>query len=292
MPDDEDVRGTTSFALLLSVTGCMFSAVGYTMQKAAHRRAAVLALPFYRCWEWVVGLLSLVTGSVFAIVVLGLAGQAELAPMGAVTLIATTLLSWRVLGDRLSTVEVAAISLMGTGTTLALVFADRDSVQYNVDQITALWSRPIAMVSTCVAVGCVAAAAYGINALGKTPVEQLPQAQAALDAFGRGFISAFRHPQRSVKGDLRCILASRVPRAAICHVEFNLRGASTRVRRWRARRVHRYSRESGLNRRHPTYRSRPYIDCAAATGAVHVRCGLGCRRGDVAACLELGLRKA
>ena len=184
----------------LSLVGCTCTAVGYTLQKVAHRRASALnaarsagglpPLPYWRFAEWLAGLAALVVGSTFAVVVFGLAGQAELAPMGAVTLIVSSLLAWRVLGDVLTRVDAAAISLMAGGTTVALVYAKRESASYTVDAIDALWGRPAVALGAAAAVGSVVAVGAAVARLGRTPVADLPPRQAAMDAFGRGYAGA------------------------------------------------------------------------------------------------------
>lgn len=121
----------------LSVLGSLCTALGYTFQKLAHRRADASAeaaareaarsgeragpsglsedvstvegevtqrsvpkaprgTPYYRFWQFPAGLAMLILGSVVGVVTFGLAGQAELAPMSAVTLVWNELLSWRV----------------------------------------------------------------------------------------------------------------------------------------------------------------------------------------------------
>jgi drug/metabolite transporter (DMT)-like permease len=114
-----------ALGVFVAAIGCCCSAVGYTLQKWAHRRAAahnaeraaagLKPLPSYMFLQWPLGLLALVVGSAFAVVTFGLAGQAELAPMGAVTLVANTLLAWRVLGEPFTRLDALAIALMGAG---------------------------------------------------------------------------------------------------------------------------------------------------------------------------------
>lgn len=115
----------------LSVLGSLCTALGYTFQKLAHRRADASAeaaarevarnagpgtdlaeggpsslaslpkplpkgTPYYRFWQFPAGLAMLILGSIVGVITFGLAGQAELAPMSAVTLVWNELLAWRV----------------------------------------------------------------------------------------------------------------------------------------------------------------------------------------------------
>jgi hypothetical protein len=129
-----------TLGIFIALAGTLCSAGGYTFQKLAHRRADVSAaaahaaseaaaaqalrltvdgslggqaagdddlrkpppkaIPYYRFWQFPAGLGMLILGSITAVFSFGLAGQAQLAPMSAVTLIWNELLAWRVRGRR------------------------------------------------------------------------------------------------------------------------------------------------------------------------------------------------
>ena len=202
----------SSLGLVLAIVGTFCSAVGYTFQKLAHRRAdvsrsaaaaaasasapagsaankpAAAALPFWRFWQLSAGFAALVLGSVTAVFAFGLAGQAELAPMGAVTLIWTEVLAALVLREAFTRVDALAVALMSCGTILALVFADKSNLSYSLDGILALLNRPVVYAYTTVVAAGVAAAAVAVAQWGRYPPAALSRAAFSADAFCRAFI--------------------------------------------------------------------------------------------------------
>jgi hypothetical protein len=193
--------------VFLAMVGCFCSACGYTLQKLAHRRAdaaksaagaspAVGGAPgspvprvtYWRYWQFPAGLAMLIVGSVFAVVVFGLAGQAELAPMGAATMIFNELLAWRVLREPFTRVDAVATLLMGLGTTISIVFGQHVDRTYTLDIIISLVNRPAAWTGTAITLTLMAATAAYVNVAGKTPAKQLPRLRASLDCAGRAFV--------------------------------------------------------------------------------------------------------
>lgn len=151
---------------------------------------ATLAVPYWRFWQLWAGLLLLLVGSIVSVVTYGLASQAQLAPMSALTLLFNEVLAWLVLKERLGRVDFVACALMAAGVTVALVFqrsADKDFE--SVEAIGALLDRPIVYAW----VGCVAAAIIIMSVLvgrwGRWPVSQLRPITAAADAFCRSAVA-------------------------------------------------------------------------------------------------------
>jgi hypothetical protein len=142
----------------------------------------------------------LVAGSVFAVFCFGLAGayasddllrfrsslyctgQAELAPMGAATMIFNEILAWKariagifvlvwcnscrlccarsrlqVLREPFTRVDAAATLLMGLGTTVALIYGEKGDVTYTLDLILGLMNRPVVYAGISVTVAILVA---------------------------------------------------------------------------------------------------------------------------------------
>lgn len=208
----------------LSVLGSLCTALGYTFQKLAHRRADASAeaaareaarnagpgadlaeggpsssaslpkplpkgTPYYRFWQFPAGLAMLILGSIVGVVTFGLAGQAELAPMSAVTLVWNELLAWRVLRERFTRIDAISVALMAGGTTLALIFAVSTGTDYDtVDAVMALLDRPAVYAFCVIAAASMTAAAYLVSRWGRVKPAELPPLKAAGDAAGRAFV--------------------------------------------------------------------------------------------------------
>jgi hypothetical protein len=69
-------------------------------------------------------------GSICAAFVFGLASQSALAPLGSVTMILNTVLAWRFLGERFTTVDAISTVLMACGTTVAVAFSKNTNTSY------------------------------------------------------------------------------------------------------------------------------------------------------------------
>jgi len=90
------------------------------------RKPPPKAIPYYRFWQFPAGLGMLILGSVTAVFSFGLAGQAQLAPMSAVTLVWNELLAWRVRGRRVRAHR--GVSCMQGGSAFAVSAASRGSI--------------------------------------------------------------------------------------------------------------------------------------------------------------------
>lgn len=130
----------------------------------------------------------LVVGSAFAVVVFGLAGQAALAPLGAVTMFANTVLAWKFLREPFFRIDGVSLGLMGAGTTVALVFAQHADQVLDVYSITELLKRPIVWVFSALAAGCIIYMARRLSTLGARPARQLTHAENRFDATGRAVL--------------------------------------------------------------------------------------------------------
>lgn len=130
----------------------------------------------------------LVVGSVFSVVTMGMAGQAELAPMAATTMMWNMVLAWRVLREPFGRVDALALGLMCAGTTVALLFGGKAEASYDVEGVLALLARPVAWGYAVVAGSTILAAAAAVRILGLRPAAELDRLQAGADAFGRAWV--------------------------------------------------------------------------------------------------------
>jgi hypothetical protein len=152
-------------------------------------------VPYYRFWHFSAGVFFLVVGAVFSVVVFGLAGQSELAPMGAVTLVANQILAARVLREPFSPLDVVATALMGGGTTLAILFGEKTTRDYMVDDLVELFVRPAALVGTAAAALVVGLAALYVAYLDRVARRSLLlEAASAASASSASSASSLPHP--------------------------------------------------------------------------------------------------
>jgi uncharacterized membrane protein len=198
--------------IAIALLGCCTAATGYTLQKVAHIKTAKAnqyasqRSPYWRRWEFVAGSACLGVASALAIITFSLAGQAELAPMGAVTLVAQELLAWWVLREPFTRVDGVAVALMSIGTTLALATAKSSKQQYSVELITALILRPVCLLSCAVIGAVLVALASFVAAVGNAPASTLPPGTANLDAMSRSVIAGLLGGFTSTLGKASSVL--------------------------------------------------------------------------------------
>lgn len=152
--------------------------------------AQALPIPYWRFWQLWAGLLLLLIGSIVSVVTYGLASQAQLAPMSALTLLFNEVLAWLVLKERLGWVDFVACALMAAGVTVALVFQRSTEKDYStVSEVADLLDRP----EVYAYVGSVAAAiiimSFLVGRWGRWRVSQLRPVTAAADAFCRSAVA-------------------------------------------------------------------------------------------------------
>ena len=161
------MSSSTFVGICISLCATLSNAIGYTLQKLAHRRAdeAALAasspaLAFWRYWQFPAGLGCCIAAAIFDVVSYGFAGQSTLGPIGAVTLVWVALLSWRVLREEYTRLDAASTALMLTGTAVALASsASAPAENFDLAGVLSRLSRaPVyAYVALVAALGCSAA---------------------------------------------------------------------------------------------------------------------------------------
>lgn len=162
---------------------------GGALSMARGDPAVLKRKPYFRQWQFSVGIFLLVVGSVFSVIVFGLAGQAQLAPMGAVTMCANSILAWRVLREPFTRIDAVSIILMGTGTTIALVFGQRAVPQtWTINSLDATLNRPIVYIAAPIWIATIIALTVVVRRLGRHAPRDLTRPQAAIDAFGRALV--------------------------------------------------------------------------------------------------------
>jgi hypothetical protein len=86
-------------------------------------------------------------------------------------------------------VDALALFLMSAGTTLALIFSEKNSSSYNLNSVILLLNRPIVWIYIGLSSAIIGSLFVVIQHLGKTPAAQLDVQYAAVDAFGRSIIA-------------------------------------------------------------------------------------------------------
>eukprot|EP00743_Colponemidia_sp_Colp-15_P003449 GILK01003724.1.p1 GENE.GILK01003724.1~~GILK01003724.1.p1 ORF type:complete len:346 (+),score=38.25 GILK01003724.1:118-1155(+) len=127
--------------VLVLLVGCLFDALGVIVQKMVHKQIAETNSdkPFYKYKLWYLGLFLLVCGSVLGIVSYSLADQATLAPTSAFTMIYNAILASKLLKEKFTKYDLAAIIFLGVGATVSVVWADYTEISYAYYDIMSLW---------------------------------------------------------------------------------------------------------------------------------------------------------
>ena len=144
--------------------------------------------PYWRMWQTAAGLACLVAGSGISTAALGLAGQAQLAPVACLTLAWQDLMSWRVLRESFGRADLAALVLMLGGTALALAFADRADPALTLADVLAKLAAPASVAYNGALAVVAAAAAVRLRVWARVPAAALSRGAYAADAFGRAAI--------------------------------------------------------------------------------------------------------
>lgn len=77
----------------------------------------------------------LIAGAVCTVLILGMAGQSQMAPMGACTLVFNSILANRALGEPLYMLDYISTFLMIAGTVTALVTSRSHNQKYDLNDI-------------------------------------------------------------------------------------------------------------------------------------------------------------
>jgi hypothetical protein len=165
-------------------------------------------------WQFPVGLLLLVVGTLFAAFVFGLAPQSTLAPLGSVTMILNTILSWKFLGEAFTYIDAVSIGLMACGTTVAVLFGKSSDPKYTcvhgfqracidcvvfmrirvasrLSSVVNLFvNRPAAWALASSAALAITAATAFVYTVGRKPIEEMRPGLRRVDVFCRAFLGA------------------------------------------------------------------------------------------------------
>lgn len=156
---------------------------------AAAEMEEVKKQSYWRYWQFPAGLTMLIIGAIAAVFVFGLAGQSELAPMGAVTMIFNTILAWRFLGEPFTRIDFIATSLMGIGTTVAIAFGESSDRDYTLDDLIDLLDRQVVWYTFGIMMFLISSCLTIIHVVvGQRRTVDLPKWLQSLDNFARPFV--------------------------------------------------------------------------------------------------------
>lgn len=127
--------GVTVVAVLISIVGNFINAVGYIVEKKAHRKvvASNLLLPSHKqkAWFksklWLFGFAIYASGSLLHAASLAFGPQSLLTPLESVTLVSNTYLAHKYLKEPLRARDIIATVLIVIGASLAVIFGPRSS---------------------------------------------------------------------------------------------------------------------------------------------------------------------
>eukprot|EP01006_Ploeotia_vitrea_P025318 TRINITY_DN58199_c0_g1_i4.p1 TRINITY_DN58199_c0_g1~~TRINITY_DN58199_c0_g1_i4.p1 ORF type:complete len:406 (+),score=200.15 TRINITY_DN58199_c0_g1_i4:71-1288(+) len=90
---------------------------------------------------WLGGLSLVIIGSVCDFAALAFAAQSVVAPLGSLTLVSNLWLAQLLLGEKISRQEIVATLGIVTGSALAVAFASHEDVDYQIDELFALYAK-------------------------------------------------------------------------------------------------------------------------------------------------------
>lgn len=149
---------------LLSMVGSIASNLGVNVQKfsflkeekrtaAAVTAGTATARPprsYTRQPLWILGLILVISGSLFDFAALGLAAQSIVAPIGSITLVSNVLFAHFGLKERLSRRDVLGTVLILVGATLSVAFGNHAETAHTMSELRALFGRPLFIAYACV----------------------------------------------------------------------------------------------------------------------------------------------
>lgn len=111
-------------------------------------------------WIWYVGIclmgisalldVGMLFFLLFLIVSYALAPSSLLAPMAAVTLVFNTIMSFLVLHEKISKLDIVSIIIIVVGAVLAIVFGSRDETDHDLDGLIELYNDNLTIAYLCI----------------------------------------------------------------------------------------------------------------------------------------------
>ena len=158
----------------LQLGACFFAALGYVLQKRAHLRriASGSKEPLWKSPVWLSGLLSMILSAGLAVGSSPLLDQSKQAPLGAVTIVFSSLLAALLLGEILTVLDAISTAIIITGTVVAVTSNNAASSTYTFEETAELLDD--------VVVWCYTALLLTLFLVGGMFVERLSRKEDAL----------------------------------------------------------------------------------------------------------------
>ena len=119
--DREDIL-YAAIGVFMGIAASVLTCLGMTLQQSSLMSPGE-DVPVWKQQRWLVGMGSIVVGSLVDFMSFGLAPQSLLAPLAALTLIWNLFLARQYLGEEFGSIELKATAMIFLGTVLVVIFA-------------------------------------------------------------------------------------------------------------------------------------------------------------------------
>ena len=148
------VVGAYIAGVLVALATTFLSALGLSLQKLAHSRRGVASRSRRKCFcadpLWGCGIAAMLVSALVSLAVFALVGQSVASCFAAVTIVWSLVLSYLLLGERVTVVDCGVAALLGIGAVLAVVFGSRgggaSAVYMSTTDVRALFGRTVVLI--------------------------------------------------------------------------------------------------------------------------------------------------
>lgn len=146
-------------------------------------------LTYFYFWQFWLGIAIIASGAGLGVVSFNFASQSSLGPIGAVTIVFIEILSFYILHETLTWIDIIACILMLSGVALALTFSVPDPISYNLDGILTLFERLPVLIFVCLLFPIFLFSSYFLIRWSNIPVKNLEPRIETIDAILRPAIA-------------------------------------------------------------------------------------------------------
>jgi hypothetical protein len=136
--------------VLFAFVACCLSNTGVNLQKLAHNRARRNHKSIIKDPRWLIGMGSVIVGSILDLVSYVFAPMSLLAPLGAMTLVVNLFVAPCMLGEQLTRYDVVITIIILSGTVIAVVFGSKSNVSYTSRELERLYTQTLFIVYICI----------------------------------------------------------------------------------------------------------------------------------------------
>ena len=154
--EEDDGFPTWIIGVILSFSACCLSNTGVNMQKLAHNRKK--RLPHHNVVKdprWIIGMASVIVGSVLDLVSYGFASMSLLAPLGATTLIVNLFVAPCMLGEQLTRYDIIVTLIILSGTVLSVAFGSKADASFTAAELKHLYTYTLFIVYISITIALV-----------------------------------------------------------------------------------------------------------------------------------------